>query len=75
LADNLGCELSGMIPTDDFETWLYLFPGPDSAADSFFEGLAIEYQLTRDCPWPERFGSFDALVKFVAEHAPASKAH
>ena len=75
LADNLGCDLSGMIPSDDFEKCLYLFPGPDSAADSFFEELAIEFQLTRDCPWPERFGSFDALVNFVAQHAPEPKTH
>ena len=58
-----------MIPTDDFEDWLRLSSGPDSAADSFFEELATEYQLRRDCPWPERFGSFDALVRFVADHA------
>jgi hypothetical protein len=69
LADNLGCELSGMIPCDDFEKWLYLFPDPDSGADSFFEELAIELQLTRAFPWPERFGSFDALVKFVRQHS------
>jgi|ERR1019366_1595392 hypothetical protein len=75
LADNLGCDLSGIIPSDDFEKWLYLFPGPDSAADSFFEELAIEFQLTRDCPWPQRFGSFDALVRFVAEHAYEHKTH
>jgi hypothetical protein len=73
LAANLRCDLSGMIPSDDFEKWLHLFPGPDSAADAFFEELAIEFQLRRDCPWPERFGSFDALVRFVAEHAPAPK--
>jgi hypothetical protein len=73
LADNLGCDLSGMVPSDDFEKWLYLFPGPDSAADSFFEELAIKYQLTRDCPWPERFGSFDGLIRFVAEYAVATK--
>jgi len=73
LADNLGCDLSGMIPSDDFEKWLCLSSGPDSSADSFFEELAIEFQLTRDCPWPERFGSFDALVKFVAEHAHGPK--
>jgi hypothetical protein len=75
LADHLGSDLSGMIPSDDFEKWLYLFPGPDSAADSFFEELAIECQLTRNCPWPERFGSFDALVSFVAEHAHAPRTH
>jgi hypothetical protein len=75
LADNLGCDLSGMIPPDDFEQWLYLSSGPDSAADSFFEELAIEFQLTRDCPWPERFGTFDALVRFLAEHAHLCKAH
>jgi hypothetical protein len=75
LADNLGCDVSGMIPSDDFEKWLYLFPGPDSAADCFFGELAIEYQLTRNCPWPERFGSFDALVKFVAQHTHEPKTH
>ena len=75
LADNLGCDLSGMIPADDFEKWLYLSSGPDSAADSFFEELAIKFQLSRDCPWPERFGTFDALVRFVAEHAHSPKTH
>jgi hypothetical protein len=75
LADNLGCDISGMIPTDDFEKWLYLSSGPDSAADSFFEELAIEFQLTRDCPWPECFGTFDALVRFLAEHAHLRKTH
>ena len=74
LADNLECDLDGMIPTDDFEDWLRLSSGPDSAADSFFEELAIEFQLRRDCPWPERFGSFDALVSFVTQNAPAAKA-
>ena len=74
LADNLECDLAGMIPPDCFEEWLELFPGPDSAADSFFEAVAIEFHLTRDCPWPERFGSFDSLVRFVAEHADAAKA-
>lgn len=69
LAENLGCNLPGMIPSDDFEKWLDLFPGLDSAADTFFEELAIEFQLTRDCPWPERFGSFEELVRFVGEHA------
>ena len=69
LADNLGCDLAGMIPSDDFEKWLYLFPGPDSAADSFFEELAIEFHLTRECSWPEQFGSFDGLVKFVGQHS------
>jgi hypothetical protein len=73
LADCLGCDLSAMIPSDDFEKWLNLSPGPDSAADVFFEELAVEFQLTRDCPWPERFGSFDALLKFVAEHAQVPK--
>jgi hypothetical protein len=73
LAENLECDLGGMTPADDFEAWLSLFPGPDSAADSFFEQLATEFQLRRDCPWPERFGSFDALVKFVSENASASK--
>jgi hypothetical protein len=75
LADNLGCELSGMIPSDDFEKWLDLSSSPDSVADTFFEDLAIELQLTRDSPWPERFGTFDALVRFVAEHAHPPKAH
>lgn len=75
LAENLGCDLSGMIPSDDCERWLYLFPGPDSAADSFFEEMAIEFQLTRDCPRPERFGSFDALVRFLAEHARLPQLH
>jgi len=74
LADNLECDLAGMTPRDCFEEWLELFPGPDSAADSFFEAVAIEFHLTRDCPWPERFGSFDSLVRFVAEHADAAKA-
>lgn len=73
LAENLECDLGGMTPADDFEAWLYLFPGPDSAADTFFEELAMEFQLKRDCPWPERFGSFDALVKFVNEQASVSK--
>ncbi len=72
LAENLECDLGGMTPADDFEAWLNLFPGPDSAADSFFEQLATEFQLSRDCPWPERFGSFDALVKFVSQHASAA---
>jgi len=75
LAENLECDLSGLIPSDDFARWLELFPGIDSAGDSFFEELAIEFQLTRDCPWPERFGSFDALVRFVVEHALAPKTH
>lgn len=75
LADHLGCELSGMIPSDDFEKWLALSSGPDSAADSFFEELAIEFRLTRECPWPERFGSFDALVRFVTENAQAPKTY
>jgi hypothetical protein len=73
LAEDLESDLAGMIPTDDFEKWLYLFPGPDSAADTFFGELAVEFQLRRDCPWPERFGSFDALVKFVTENALADK--
>jgi len=73
LAEHLDCDLSGMIASDDFEKWLSLFSGPDSAADSFFEELAIEFQLTRECPWPERFESFDALVRFVAEHERAPK--
>jgi hypothetical protein len=64
-----------MIPPDDFEKWLCLSSGPDSAADSFFEELAIEFQLTRDCPWPERFGTFDALVRFLVEHAHLRKTH
>ena len=68
------CDLAGMTPADNFEQWLNLFPGPDSAADAFFEAVAIEFQLRRDCPWPERFGSFDALVSFVTQHAPAAKA-
>ncbi len=72
LADNLSCDLSGLIPGDDFEKWLSLFPGLDSAVDSFFEEPASEFQLTRECPWPERFGSFDALVRFVAAHAQAA---
>jgi hypothetical protein len=75
LADNLGCDLSGMIPPDDFEKWLNLSSSPDSAADSLFEELAIEFQLTRDCPWPERFGTFDALVRFLAKHAHRRKTH
>jgi hypothetical protein len=62
-----------MIPSDDFEKWLYLFPGPDSAADTFFEDLAIEFQLGRDCPWPEHFESFDALVKFVWQYSRVGK--
>lgn len=75
LAENLECDLAGMIPADDFEDWLQLFSGPDSAADTFFEDLAIEFQLTRDYPWPERFGSFESLVRFVADHAPAAQQH
>jgi hypothetical protein len=75
LADNLGCDLSAMIPPDDFEKWLDLFPGLDSAADSFFEEIAIEFQLTRDCPWPKRFGTFDALVRFLAQHARPPEIH
>ncbi len=71
LADGLDCDLAGMLPADDFEKWLYLFPGPDSAADIFFEELAIEHQIKRGLPWPARFGSFEALVRFVAEHAAA----
>ena len=71
LADGLDCDLAGMMPADDFEKWLYLFPGPDSAADIFFEELAIEHQLKRGLPWPARFGSFNALIKFVAEHRAA----
>jgi hypothetical protein len=74
LADNLGCALSGMTPSDDFEKWLCLSSGVDSAADSFFEELAIEFQLTRDAPWPQRFESFDALVKFVKEHSFGGRA-
>jgi hypothetical protein len=74
LADNLECDLAGLTPPDCFEDWLELFPGPDSAADSFFETVAIEFHLTRDCPWPGRFGSFDSLVRFVAEQAYAAKA-
>jgi len=71
LADNLECDLAGMTPADHFEEWLNLFPGPDSAADSFFAAVAIEFQLPRNCPWPESFGSFDSLVRFVAEYAYA----
>jgi len=71
LAENLECDLAGMIPADDFENWLALSSGPDSAADTCFEELAIEFQLTRDCPWPDRFGSLDALVRFVDATAPA----
>ena len=73
LAENLGCDLSGMIPSDDFEKWLYLFPGPDSAADSFFEEMAVAFRLSRDSPWPERFASFDALVKFVSQDSTLNK--
>ncbi len=73
LAENLECDLAGMIPTDDFESWLALSSGPDSAADSFFEELAIEFQLRRDCPWPNRFDSFEALVEFVTENTHVSK--
>ena len=73
LAEDLNCDLSGMIPSDDFEEWLNLFPGPDSAADTFYEEMAIDFQLARDCPWPERFRSFDSLVRFVTEHARAPK--
>jgi hypothetical protein len=71
LAENLECELAGMVPSDDFESWLQLSSGPDSAADTFFEELAIDFELRRDCPWPDRFGSFDALVRFVAANTPA----
>ena len=39
----------------------------------FASDLAIEFQLSPDCPWPDRFGSLDALVRFVAEHAHALK--
>ncbi len=74
LAESLECDLAGMMPLDDFEAWLDLFPGPDSAADTFFERVAVEFQLRRDCPWPERFGSFEALVRFVVEHRPAAQA-
>jgi hypothetical protein len=73
LAEHLACDLAGMIPTDDFENWLALSSGPDSAADGFFEELAIEFQLHRDCPWPKRFDSFEALVKFVSENTHVSK--
>jgi hypothetical protein len=66
LAENLECDLAGMIPTDDFESWLALSSGPDSAADCFFEALAIECQLPVGAPWPERFGSFKALVQWVS---------
>ena len=71
LAENLDSDLGGMIPADDFENWLALSSGPDSAADTFFEELAIEFRLLRDCPWPERFGCFDTLVRFVVANAPA----
>lgn len=74
LAENLECNLAGMTPEDQFEEWLKLFPGPDSAADAFFEAVAMEFQLKRSCPWPEHFGSFDSLVRFVAKHAYATKA-
>lgn len=70
LAENLECDLAGLIPTDDFERWLARSSDPDSAADTFFEEVAIEFRLTR---WPDGFGSFDALVRFVAEPAPASR--
>ena len=73
LAEHLACDLAGMIPTDDFENWLALSSGPDSAADGFFEELAIEVQLRRDCPWPKRFGSFETLVGFVRDNAEAAK--
>lgn len=69
LGEHLDCDLTGLIPADDFMRWLDLSSGPDSAADGFFEELATEFQLTRDCPWPDRFVSFDALVRFVAEQA------
>ena len=69
LAENLDCDLSGLIPSDDFARWLELFPGIDSAADCFFEEMAIEFQLSRKAPWPDRFESFDALVKFVVQHS------
>jgi len=69
LAENLDSDLGGMIPADDFENWLALSSGPDSAADTFFEELAIEFQLSRKAPWPDRFESFDALVKFVGQHS------
>jgi hypothetical protein len=59
-----------LIPTDDFEPWFELSSGPDSAAGNFFEEVAIEFGLTR---WPDRLGSFDALVRFVAEQAPPSR--
>lgn len=75
LAEGMDCDLAGMVPTDDFEQWLDLSSGPDSAADMFFEQLAIEFELRRDCPWPDRFGSFDALVRFVDEHAPTNNEH
>jgi len=68
LADNLECDLAGLMPADDFERWLGLSSGPDSAADMFFEELAIECRLTRDLPCPDRFGSFGALVQFVARY-------
>jgi hypothetical protein len=74
LAEHLECDLAGMIPADDFEDWLRLSTGPDSAADGFFEALAIEFRLSRDCPWPKRFGSFETLVQFVSENTPAADA-
>ncbi len=74
LAENLECDLAGLVPSDDFEQWLALSSGPDSAADGFFEEMAIEFELARDCPWPDRFGSFDALVRFVAANGPARPA-
>lgn len=61
-------------PADDFEQWLQPSSGPDSTADGFLEELAIEFQLTRDCPWPERFEAFDTLARFVAEHGHATRA-
>ncbi len=69
LAKNLECNLAGMNPEDQFEEWLNLSPTPDSAADAFFEAVAMEFQLKGGCPWPEHFGSFDSLVRFVPKHA------
>ncbi len=68
LTENLECDLAGMLPTDDFESWLALSSGPDSAADCFFEELAIEFKVPVSAPWPERFGSFEALVQWVSSH-------
>ncbi|MCW5555915.1 MAG: hypothetical protein KIS67_27625 [Verrucomicrobiae bacterium] len=68
LVEHLECDLAGLLPTDDFESWLALSSGPDSAADCFFEELAIEFKLPVSAPWPERFGSFKSLVQWVSSH-------